>query len=177
MSKTLEQLLKDVDEVKKNTVHEIAKPIQELVNMVNAGEIESIVMVMRTINQFGIDPYTNISVKINSNEMKTIGILGLGNSTKQAFFDQNLTKNIPDSTKEKLLDINRTISSINHFLKDNIPANQPGVENHWYVYSVSRRDIKANWTEEEAKKWPMLPTFLEGLVDLQSKPQKTPKMK
>ena len=91
-------------------------------------------------------------------------------------FGSERAKKLSTDTKEKLTHVNSMLTAVNKYLGTALPVEPHQSQSRLYVYSTSRRDLKANWTAEEAVKWPMLPPFLEDLVNLES-PTKKMKMK
>lgn len=173
MTKRLSDIMSDIEDVKKNVLVELAVPVQQLVNMVNAKEIETFSLELRKIQEIGCDPYTHIVARI---ELPATMVLGIAELTQQEMFGSEKTKKLSPETKEKLTHVNSVLTAVNKYLGTALPVEPYQSQSHLYIYSTSRRDLKANWTPEEAAKWPMLPKFLEGLVNLDT-PTKKMKMK
>lgn len=164
MGKSLSDIMNDIEEVKKNVLFELSLPIQKLVDMANVGEIESFSLIVKKHQEIGQTPYSEIIVKINN---PAIAIIGTGEANKEELFGHN-NNNISEENKEKLLNINHVLFAVNKYLGHSLPVNpkQHYTQDSLYFYSKDRKNITNSWTPEEAAKWPMLPDFLEGLVQL-----------
>lgn len=156
MTHRLTQLIEQVNEVKKNILIEISEPIQQLVNMINNDELEFITLTFYKDQNFH-KPSNLISIK-TSNPSTVLGTSA--DNIEELFGDAS--NNYNKDILQKIFTINQHLVAINQFLKESIPK-----DDKTYFYSKSRHNLTENWNAEKAQQWPMIPQWLEPLVNLE----------
>lgn len=160
MARNLMDLVKELNEVKKEINNEMAEPVQKLVNMVHAGTIKDINMRIVKPSNIGGKCYVTISVGFTDRQSRVL--LGGGGETFAEYANEEARKNVPEAVKKQLHSVNVHLNAINDYLSESLNNGSVGS----YYFSKFRLNNEAGWTPEVTKDMQMLPKFLEGLVDL-----------
>lgn len=167
MSQQLTALISQVQSLQKNIFQELAEPIQTLVDMVHAGEIESFYTNFFVVRPLEKANHSKIHIKINS--LHT-GYLGTGLLEPETYIEPNLLKSISAEGFDKIVHLNTQLNAINDYLSTSIP-----VDTGLYAFSLKRlhNGSESNPNSFDVNDWPMLPAFLEDYVNLHGTPQQT----
>lgn len=179
-SPEIQELKKAIEAVKKNTVKELASMTQDLIDLTHEGKIEQFLIMTSEIRKIALEPYNQFTIRVilpipeNKNERKNF-YLGVGEEDEQNLLGDSKIKGT--DLAKKLIEINNSLSIINGVCKSEIPShidkriedmnkNNNRSDNIMFMYSLNRLNLNGNWTEANAKDWPMIPSYLEPLVDL-----------
>lgn len=167
MSQQLTDLISQIQSLQKNIFKELAEPIQTLVDMAHAGEIESFYLSFFTVRPLDKPQHSKIHIKVNSLH---IGYLGTGLLEPESYIEPHLLETLSNEGFDKLVHLNTQLNAINDHLSTAIPVNSG-----FYPFSLKRlhngRESKPE--SSDVNEWPMLPEFLEDYVNLHGTPQKT----
>lgn len=170
MSRIL-SLTKEIEAFRAQTdiAKELAEPYQELVNLVHANKIERFTMTMHKVQKVGQNPYSVVKFTVHQNGSyaATIGLSSIGNlaDVKECISDKNL---LDKETVKKILSLDKSVSMLNSLVGDMIPPS-----NDMYPFSLSRLNGEAGFDNEKTRsEWPMLPKYMESLVNLNGSAEK-----
>lgn len=176
LSPEIQELQKAIQAFKKNTVKELSIITQDLIDLTHEGKIEQFLIMSSEVRKIALDPYNQITIRIvlpedskNPNERKNFH-LGAVEEDEQGLLGDS--KIIGTDLAKKLVELNNSLSIINTVCKKEIPSHvDERIEefksnNIMFIYSLKRFNLDGNWTESDAKDWPMIPSYLEPLVDL-----------
>lgn len=177
LSPEIQELQKAIEAVKKNTVKALASIVQDLVDLTHKGKVEQIIITKYKKRVIAGDPYNQISIRISipeeaKNKNKKISFyLGVNEEREKDLLREG--KKLDTDLAKKFVEINSTLNLLNMVCKNEIPSHVDekfkdfqSSNDQLFVFSLSRLNLEGNWTEEIAKDWPMLPSYLEPLVNL-----------
>lgn len=185
LSPEIQELQKAIEAVKKNTVKALASIVQDLVDLTHKGKVEQIIITKYKKRVIAGDPYNQISIRISipeeaknkdkkeaKNKDKKISFyLGVNEEREKDLLMEG--KKLDTDLAKKFVEINSTLNLLNMVCKNEIPSHVDekfkdfqSSNDQFFVFSLSRLNLEGNWTEEVAKDWPMLPSYLEPLVNL-----------
>lgn len=177
LSPEIQELQKAIEAVKKNTVKALASIVQDLVDLTHKGKVEQIIITKYKKRVIAGEPYNQISIRISipeeaKNKDKKISFyLGVNEEREKDLLREG--KKLDTDLAKKFVEINSTLNLLNMVCKNEIPSHVDekfkdfqSSNDQLFVFSLSRLNLEGNWTEEIAKDWPMLPSYLEPLVNL-----------
>lgn len=180
LSPEIQELQKAIEAVKKNTVKTLASTVQDLVDLTHKGKVEQVIIATHKKRVIGSEPCNYISIRVyipeepKDKDKRISFYLGVNEEREKDLLKES--KNLDTDLAKKFVEINNTLNLLNMVCKSEIPSHvdEKCKDFHGpydqldqlFIFSLNRLNLKGNWTEETAKDWPMLPSYLESLVDL-----------
>lgn len=163
MSRLLD-LVKELNEAKKEIVNEIAEPIQKLINLTHEDKLRDLFIKVAKTSMNSDKAYIAIAVTLPSddnNQGKKI-FLGGGGVKIEDLATESTVKLMSPELKKELNDINNHLNAINEHLATAIPVNASNA----YYFSKNRLNEVGGLQEDVAKEFEMIPVFLKDVVNL-----------
>lgn len=164
MSRLL-NLVKELNEVKKEIVSEIAEPIQKLINLIHEDKLSDLFINVAKTSMISEKGYITVTVTLPSNNNKQVkkAFLGGGGLKIEHLASESTVKSMSPELKKELSDINNHLNAINDHLSTAIPVK---TENAYY-FSKNRLNEVGGWKKEDVTKdFGMIPDFLKDAVNL-----------